>query len=83
MIRLLAHALPTLSPQQIVSLSQPSCASPAGLIVGRGVHWRAKTQIIRPRESLALYKSFNPLWLGKTQKHNSKLTLSVLKHDRK
>ncbi len=50
--------------EQVVSLSQSSCASPDELTDckegGRG--W-ARSQIMRPRESLALYKLFNTLWV--------------------
>jgi hypothetical protein len=49
-----------LSRQLLVSLSLSSCVSPVeltdGNVWGRG--W-ARSQIIQPRESLALYKSFN------------------------
>jgi hypothetical protein len=41
-----------ISPQPIVSLSQSSCVSPVELTDGR--EW-AMNQIMRPRESLALY----------------------------
>jgi hypothetical protein len=55
---------PPLSPlscQQVVSLSQSSCVSPAySLLTGRR-RW-AKSEIIRPRESLILYKPFNTLF---------------------
>ncbi len=53
------------SRQQVVYLSQSSCVSPVELtderVGGGGGGW-ARRQIIRPRESLALYKSFNTLW---------------------
>jgi hypothetical protein len=62
MIRLIAQALlPRLFQQQIVSLSQSSCVSPVELSDGRGE--KGVSQIIRPRESLALYTSFNTLWV--------------------
>jgi hypothetical protein len=61
MIRLLAHP-PPLSREQVVSHSQSSCVSPAEHTNERGKGWgRARSQIIRPRESLALYKSLNTL----------------------
>ncbi len=60
MIRLLAYPLPPLSRQQFVSLSPSSCVSPVELERGQG-GW-ARSQIIRPRESLALYKLLNILW---------------------
>ncbi len=63
MIRLLAQPLSPLSRRQVVSLSQASC------VAGHVYWWEkrrrrgwASSQIIRPRESLALYKSFNTLW---------------------
>jgi len=46
---------------QVVSLSQSSCVSPVELTNWRGREWWARSQIIRPRESLTLYKSFNTL----------------------
>ncbi len=46
-----------LSRQQVGSLSQSSCVSPEE--VGRG-----RSRIIRPQESLALYKSFNTFLFG-------------------
>ncbi len=64
MIRLLAHPPPSLSRHQVVTLSQSSCVSQVELTDGRvGGKWSAKSQIIRPRESLALYKLFNTFWL--------------------
>jgi hypothetical protein len=56
-----------LSRQQLVSLSQSSCVSPrssllTGYVEGRG--W-ARSQIIQPRESLALYSPFNTLLTSK------------------
>ncbi len=56
MIRLLTHPLPPLSREQVVSLSQSSCVSPVELTDGG-----ARSQSIRPREGLVLYKSFNTL----------------------
>jgi hypothetical protein len=50
-IRPLAHPLPPLSCQQVVSLSLSSCVSPVELADGRG-GW-TWNQIIRPWESLA------------------------------
>jgi hypothetical protein len=51
---------PTLSSK--ISLSQSSCVSPVELTDGRvGRGWK-RSQIIRGRESLVLYKSFNTLW---------------------
>ncbi len=62
---LLAFVTPVplpLSRQQLVSLSQPSCVSPVELTERRrGRAWR---RIIWPQKSLALYKSFNTLWLA-------------------
>jgi hypothetical protein len=56
-IWLLPHPLPPL-PQKFVSLSQSSCVSPVELHNGRwgGRGW-GRSQIIRRRESLVLYKS--------------------------
>jgi hypothetical protein len=62
MIRLLVHTLRSLSRQKVVSFSQSSCALPVVLTVGRRGRGWARSQIIRPRESLALHKSFNVLW---------------------
>ncbi len=57
-IRFLSHPL---SRQQVLSLSQSSCESPVELTHGRkGGGW-ARNQIRRPRESMALFKSFNTL----------------------
>ncbi len=54
MIRLLTHPLLPLSRQQLVSLPQPSCVSPAELTGVRGERRRrARSQIIRPRKSLS------------------------------
>ncbi len=54
-----------LAPQQVVSLSLSSCVSPVELTDeerwGRGL---VKNQILLQRESLGLYKSFNPHWGG-------------------
>ncbi len=50
---------PSLSRQQIVSLSQSSCVSPVHLNDGRGGGRGA--EIIRPQESLGLYSSFTLL----------------------
>jgi hypothetical protein len=49
-----------LSSQHVGSLTQSSCVSPVGLTAGRerGRGW-ARSRIIRPLESLVLYKSFN------------------------
>ncbi len=47
---------PPLSRQQVVFLSQSSCVSP-----GEGRMGWVKSEIIRPRESLVLYRSFNTL----------------------
>jgi hypothetical protein len=54
---------PQLCRQQIVSLPQSSCVSPVGLIDGRGGGKGAGGAIIRRRESLVLYKSFNTPWI--------------------
>jgi hypothetical protein len=63
MIRLLARTpFAPLSRQQLVSLSQSSCVSPIELTDGRGKR-RTRSQIMRRRESLVLYKSFNTLCL--------------------
>jgi hypothetical protein len=54
---------PPLSRQQIVSISQSYCVSPILLTGGRGGGGPGgRSRIIRPQESLGLYKSFNPLW---------------------
>jgi hypothetical protein len=52
-----------LSPVQVVSLSQFSCVSPGELTDARGSGkgW-ARSQIIRPPESVVDHKSFNTLW---------------------
>jgi hypothetical protein len=55
---------PTLSQQQIVSLTQSSCVSPVELTDGRGGRGSARSQIIRPRESLALYNTSNTFRVG-------------------
>jgi hypothetical protein len=53
-----------LSRQQVVSLSQSSCVFPVELTKGRGRAWgRGRSQIIRLREGLVFYKSFNSLWI--------------------
>jgi hypothetical protein len=63
MIRLLAHPLPLLTLQHVVSLSHSSCVSTVEVNgKGEGVGW-ARSQIILHRESLTLYKSFNILCL--------------------
>ncbi len=49
--------------QQVVSLYQSSGVSPVQLTEGRGRRGCGRSQIIRWRESLVLYKSFNALWL--------------------
>ncbi len=59
--------LPPLSRQQVVSLSQSSCVPPIELTGGGG----GRSQIIRPRESLAFYKSFNTLWDNRKWKRPS------------
>jgi hypothetical protein len=61
MILLLARPLPPppLSWRQVVSLSQ--ALSPVELTEGKGGRGWARSQIIRPWESLVLYKSFNTL----------------------
>jgi hypothetical protein len=53
---------PPISRQQVVSLSQSYCVSPITGDMRGGGGGRARNQIIRPRESLVLYKSFNTLW---------------------
>jgi hypothetical protein len=53
-------AVAPLSFQQVVSFSQSSCVSPVEPTEARGGGGRS--QIIRQRESLLLYKSFNTLW---------------------
>jgi hypothetical protein len=53
---------PPHSCQQVVSLSQSSCGRRSSLLIGE---WRcgwARSQVIRPWESLALHNSFNILW---------------------
>jgi hypothetical protein len=61
MIRLLAHLSP-LFRHQVASLFQSSCCvSPVELTDER--EEVAKSQIIQPRDSLALYKSFFSFWL--------------------
>jgi hypothetical protein len=75
---------PPLSRQQVVSLSQPSCVSPVKAETEGGGEGGAKSEIIRLRESLVLYKSLNTLWAPELTKHNfifypipqTKLTLS-------
>jgi hypothetical protein len=69
MICLLPHPLPPLYPEQVVSLYQYSCVSPVELFVGEvgGSRW-GRSQIIRRRESLVLYKSFNPLCIDPNKK---------------
>ncbi len=63
MIRLLAHLLPPLSIQKVVSFSHSSCVSLVELKLTEeeGKGW-ARSRIIRYRESPAIYKSFNTLW---------------------
>ncbi len=51
-----------LSRQQVVSLSQSSCVSPIELTDGRGGRGWGRSQNIRKRECLILYKSFNSIW---------------------
>jgi hypothetical protein len=53
MMRLLAHPLPP--------LPSASCLSFSVFLTREGVRGWARIQIIRPRECLALYKSFNTL----------------------
>ncbi len=65
-----------LSHQQVVSLSHSSCASPVELTDGRGGRGWWRSQIIRPRESLVLYKSFNTLWVKLI--HSSAFTGRIL-----
>jgi hypothetical protein len=63
MIRLHTHPIhPPLPRQHLVSLSQSSRVSPVELTEGRGGKGRAWSRIIRPQESLVLYKSFSTLW---------------------
>ncbi len=63
MIRLYAHTPFPPFRQQHVSLSQSSCVSPGQAYCrwtgGRRWAW---SRIIRPQESLPLYKLFNTLW---------------------
>jgi hypothetical protein len=53
---------------RVVSLSQSSCVSPAELTDGRRGRRRGgglgRSQSIRRRKSLVLYKSLNTLWAG-------------------
>ncbi len=56
---------PPLYRQQAFSLSQFSCVSPVELTQDRGGEGEGKkSQIIRRRENLVLYESFNTLWTG-------------------
>ncbi len=57
----LAPPFPTLSRQQVISLSQSSYVSPVQLTDGTGGRGRARSQIICPRASLVLCKTFKTL----------------------
>jgi hypothetical protein len=46
------------------------CVSPVKLTDGRGEMGRVRSQIIRRRESLVLYKSFNTLWVHISHKQH-------------
>ncbi len=63
MIRPLAHSLPPPSPvsKLFLFLNLPVCRR-SSLLTGGGRGW-ARSQIMWPRESLALFKLFNTLWL--------------------
>jgi hypothetical protein len=58
MIWLLPHPR---SRQQLVTC-QSFCVSPVELTDGRGGRGRRRSQIIRWRESMVLYKSINTVW---------------------
>jgi hypothetical protein len=63
---------PTLSSQQVISLSRSSCVSPIELTEGpdgEGGEWWWSSQIIRRRESLVLHTSFNTLWVESVGKN--------------
>jgi hypothetical protein len=59
MIRLLAHPLPPPSPMNKLSLFLSLPVYRRSSLLTGGREWWARSQIIRPRESLAVYKSFN------------------------
>jgi hypothetical protein len=60
--RLLAHPSFPLSHHKLsLFRSLPVCHR-WSLLTGEGGMWRERSHIIRPRESLALYTSFNVLW---------------------
>ncbi len=63
MIWLLLHPLPLLPTPGCFSFSVSPCVA-GRLNDGRGWRGRGMSQIIRRRESLALYKSFNILWVN-------------------
>ncbi len=64
------HPLSPLSRQQVLSLCQSSCVSPVEL-TNRRVGGGGVCKIIRVRESLVLYKSFNTLcFLDRKCKHS-------------
>jgi hypothetical protein len=73
MIRLLAHPLPPLPPSNCLSFSVFLCVGGLAYWRERGKGGRARSQIIRPRKSLALYKSFNTLWTRPSYVHISSL----------
>ncbi len=51
-------SFPLFRQQVVFLLSQSSCVSPVDLLTGEGGGW-ARSRIIRPQESVVLYKSFN------------------------
>jgi hypothetical protein len=73
--------LSSLSHQQLISLHQSSCVSPVELTEQEG--GLARSQIVRPWESLALYKSFNILWIfcfmGQFYESSSRLPYTLAK----
>ncbi len=63
MIWLFAHSLPPSAVSKwSLFLSLPHVCRRSSLLTGEGRMGWARSQIIRPRESLAIYKSFNILW---------------------
>jgi len=61
-IWLLSHPLPALSRQKVVSLSQSSCGTTVELTDGKGGKGGGgRSQLIQPRKSLLLYKTFKTL----------------------
>jgi hypothetical protein len=60
---LLPHSIPPLSCQKVVSLSQSSCVSRAGLIDSRGGGERG-AKSYDGEKALVIYKSFNTPWVS-------------------